>query len=70
VTSREIGNKNVEGHGLHGFALKSPILILDSHVPFVEAAELKRSEVYVPDSIVDLLQPNVFADAYGGSGKD
>jgi hypothetical protein len=27
------------------------MLIFDSHVPFVEAAEFKRSEVYVPGDV-------------------
>src|SRR5712692_3130297 len=40
--------------------------VLDLHVSFDQAPELERSEVYVPDTVVDLLQADVFADADGG----
>ena len=40
--------------------------VFDLHVPLDEPTELERSEVHVPDSVVDFLQPHVFADADGG----
>jgi len=39
-------------------------LVLDLHVSLDQAAELERSEVNVPDSVVDLLEPYVLADAH------
>ena len=35
--------------------IESPVLVVDAHSPFVQAAKFQRSDVDVPDSIVDLL---------------
>src|SRR2546422_8850011 len=40
--------------------------IFDLHVPLEQAPELERPEVHVPDSVIDLFEPYVFADADGG----
>ncbi len=40
--------------------------VFDLHVPLDEASKLERSEVHVPDAVVDFLQTHVFADADGG----
>jgi hypothetical protein len=47
-------------------SFQSSISILDSHVSFQEAPELERSEVDVPNAVVDLLEPDVLAGAHGG----
>src|SRR5262245_11514177 len=50
--------------GLHiAMTIESPVLVLNSHASLVQAAKLQRSEVDVPDPVVDLLQSYVLADA-------
>ena len=44
--------------------IEPPVLVLNPHPPFVQTAQLQRPEVDVPDPVVDLLQPDVFADAH------
>ena len=46
--------------------IEPPYCVFDPHVPLKQAPELERSEVDVPDAVVDLLEPDVFADADGG----
>lgn len=46
---------------------QTSISVLDSHVAFKEAAKLERSEVDVPDAVIDFLQADVLADADGGN---
>ena len=36
-------------------------MIFDLSAPFVQAPELQRSEVYVPQPVADFLEPDVFA---------
>src|SRR5207249_7244356 len=43
--------------------IESPVLVLNPYAALVQAAKLQRPEVDVPDPIVDLLQPDVLADA-------
>src|SRR5437764_7648890 len=43
--------------------IESPIRVLNPHAPLVQAAQLQRPEVDVPDPVVDFLQPDVLADA-------
>lgn len=43
-----------------------PVGVLDLHVPIVQPAEPEGAEVHVPDTVVDLLQSDVLADAHGG----
>src|SRR5437867_8428401 len=63
-TVGEIGNKRVRGHGLHmSMTIESPVRVLNPHAPLVQAAQLHRPEVHVPDPVVDFLQPDVLADA-------
>src|SRR5207244_9217484 len=63
-TVGEIGNKRVRGHGLHmSMTIESPVRVLNPHAPLVQAAQLQRPEVHVPDPVVDFLQPDVLADA-------
>ena len=45
-------------------APESPELVFNFHVPFVEAAEFEGSEVDVPDSVVDLLEADILANAH------
>jgi hypothetical protein len=44
-------------------APKSPELIFNFHVALIEATDLERSEVDVPDAIVDLLEPDILPSA-------
>lgn len=37
--------------------------IFDSHQSFAQAAEQKRAKVDIPDLVIDLLEPHVFAYA-------
>ena len=37
--------------------IESPVLVLDAHSPFVQAAKFQRSDVDVPDFIVDSSNP-------------
>lgn len=48
-------------------SFQASISVLDFHVAFKQAAELERSEVDVPDAVIDFLQADVFADADGGN---
>ena len=43
--------------------IESPVRVLNPHAPLVQAAQLQRPEVHVPDPVVDFLQPDVLADA-------
>src|SRR5439155_3400156 len=62
-TVGEIGNKRVRGHGLHmSMTIESPVRVLNPHAPLVQAAQLQRPEVHVPDPVVDFLQPDVLAN--------
>src|SRR5437870_2039714 len=47
-------------------APQSAIRVFDAHVPLEQAPQLERPEVDIPDPVVDLLEPNVFANADGG----
>ncbi len=47
-------------------SFQSSISILDLHVSLKQSAELESAEVDVPDSVVDFLEPDVFASAHGG----
>jgi len=40
--------------------------IFDLHVAFVQAAELQRSEIDVPEAVIDVLQPDIFAGTDAG----
>lgn len=40
--------------------------IFNLHVSLEQPPELERTEVHVPNAVVDLLEANVFADAHGG----
>jgi hypothetical protein len=42
------------------------MLVLDSHMPLEQLAELEGAEVDGPDPITDLLKAHVFADANRG----
>ena len=39
----------------------SPVVVFDAKQPFLQASELERSEVYVPQPIADFFEPHVFA---------
>jgi hypothetical protein len=41
--------------------LEPTIFVFDAHVSLMQSRELERTEVDVPDTIVDLLQADVFA---------
>jgi hypothetical protein len=41
-------------------SLQSPECILDSHVALEQSAEFERSEVDVPQAIIDLFQADIF----------
>src|SRR5437867_13282837 len=43
--------------------IESPVRVLNPHAPLVQAAQLERPEVHVPDPVVEFLQPDVLADA-------
>lgn len=47
-------------------SFQASISALDSHVSFKQAAELEGSEVDIPDTVVDLFEADVLADADGG----
>ena len=40
--------------------IESSVLVLNPHVPFVQAAKLQRTKVDVPDHVRNLPQPDVF----------
>jgi hypothetical protein len=50
--------------GLPVVSFQTSIGILDSHVPFKEAAEPERSKIDVPDAVVDFFKSDVLADAH------
>src|SRR5437762_14175426 len=43
--------------------IESPVRVLNPHAPLVQAAQLERPEVHVPNPVVDFLQPDILADA-------
>jgi len=43
------------------FSNRSSLVILDPENPFVHPAELERSEVYLPDAVVDLFESDILA---------
>jgi hypothetical protein len=58
----EIGNKRVGGHRLHMSTVELPVLVFNPHVSLTQTAEAQRPKVDVPESVIDLLQADVFAD--------
>ena len=40
--------------------------VFDSHVSLVEPSQTQCPEVHVPDSVIDLLEPDVLPDAGDG----
>ena len=52
-------------YGVHRSSLQSPIRVFDAQVSLEQTAQLEGSEVNVPDSIVDLFEADVFANADG-----
>ena len=40
--------------------------VFDPHVSLVEPTQAQRAEVDIPDSVIDLFEPEVFADASDG----
>src|SRR6266571_5307685 len=46
--------------------IKLPVRVLNPHVALAQTAEPQRTKVDVPDPVVDLLKPDVFADADRG----
>ena len=55
--------KRVLGHGLHFFGPKFCVRVDDPQCFFVEGSESHRTQVDVPNAVVDLLQAHVLADA-------
>ncbi len=49
--------------GSCGSALELSVGIFDPHVLFEQATEFERAKVDVPDTVIDLLKPHVFASA-------
>lgn len=49
--------------GLWISALELSVGIFDPHVVFEQATEFERAKVDVPDTVIDLLKPHVFASA-------
>ena len=45
-------------------SLKSTVSIFDTHMSFKQAAEFERTEVDVPDTVIDFFEANVFARAH------
>jgi hypothetical protein len=56
VRVKDIGNKRVQGHGLHFYRDIGHGFTLD--VSFIKASECDRPEIHIPDPIIDLFQPN------------
>ena len=60
------------GHALRGLPVDSRrlrlclLFVLDPQVTFVQPSQLKRPEVNIPDSVVDLFQSNVPPDTDDG----
>src|SRR5436309_2558907 len=46
--------------------IELPVVILNPHVPLVQAAEAQWPKVHIPDPVIDLLEADVFADANRG----
>ena len=59
VRVKDIGNKRVQGHGLHFYRDIGHGFTLD--VCFVKASERDRPEIHLPDPIIDLFQSNPLA---------
>ena len=45
---------------------KSTILVLDAQRSFMKSTEFQRTEVDIPDTVVDFFQADVLSDADGG----
>ena len=56
VRVKDIGNKRVQGHGLHFYRNIRYGFTLD--VSFIKASKCDRPEIHLPDPIIDLFQPN------------
>ena len=56
VRVKDIGNKRVQGHGLHFYRDIRYGFTLD--VSFIKASKCDRPEIHLPDPIIDLFQPN------------
>ena len=54
--------KRVLGHGLHFFGPKFCVRVDDPQCFFVEGSESHRTQVDVPNAVVDLLQAHVLAE--------
>ena len=46
--------------------VESTILVLDSHVSFMESAEFERAEEDVPDAVVDFFEADILSGADDG----
>src|SRR6185295_5485635 len=54
-----MGNKSVGRHGLHVPPYKPPQMIFYSQLFFKQPPQLNRPEVYIPQTVIDLLKANV-----------
>src|SRR5215212_1572583 len=63
-----MGNTSGGIHGLHMSTCQTTTMILDSQQVFKQTAEFDRTEVDVPDVVVDGLEADVLASAGGADG--
>ena len=63
-----MGDKSVQAHGLDILALWPAVVVLDAQVTLQQSAKLERSEVDVPDLVVDLFEADVLADTTSADG--